>query len=143
LTRVFAADHSRLYYYQWAFGIYRIYGPLPVSVTSPFVGARSGHAVVSALNLALTATTATVGFHRRADHRCLLTLILSTAFSTDANCITIFLATWPDALIPNPERVLIVGINETASICDLIYLRRSKPNYELVGFVDDDYYRKG
>ena len=74
----------------------------------------------------------------------LLTLILSTVFKYRRQLIAIFFAAWPRPAHTNPERVLIVGVNETAQqLATQIYLGRSKANYELVGFVDDDPYRNG
>jgi FlaA1/EpsC-like NDP-sugar epimerase len=74
----------------------------------------------------------------------LLTLILSTAFKYRRQLITIFIATWSRSAHTDTERVLIVGVNETAQqLATQIYLKRSKANYELVGFVDDNPYRYG
>ncbi len=74
----------------------------------------------------------------------LLALIGSTAIKYRHQLIAIFIATWPRSDPTNPERVLIVGMNETAQqLATQIYLGRCTTNYELVGFVDDDPHRHG
>jgi FlaA1/EpsC-like NDP-sugar epimerase len=67
----------------------------------------------------------------------LLTLILSTTVKYRRQLIAILLASRSRPTSSNPERVLIVGINETAQqLATQIYLGKSKADYELVGFVD-------
>jgi len=74
----------------------------------------------------------------------LLTLTLSTIAKYRRQLITIFLVSRPRPTGSDPERVLIVGVNETAQqLATRIYLGKSKVDYELVGFVDDDPNGKG
>jgi FlaA1/EpsC-like NDP-sugar epimerase/lipopolysaccharide/colanic/teichoic acid biosynthesis glycosyltransferase len=74
----------------------------------------------------------------------LLTLTLSTIAKYRRQLTAMLSASWPRPTGPDPERVLIVGVNETAQqLAAQIYLGKSKTNYELVGFVDDDPNSKG
>lgn len=67
----------------------------------------------------------------------LLTLALSTVAKYRRQLQAIFFAPWDRANGSNPERVLIIGINETAQqLATQIYLGKSKVGYELVGLID-------
>jgi len=67
----------------------------------------------------------------------LLTLMLSTIAKYRRQLIAMFLASWLRQMKPNPERVLIVGVNEIAQqLATQMYLGKCAMNYELVGFVD-------
>lgn len=69
-----------------------------------------------------------------------LTLTLSTIAKYRRQLTdTMFLVLWPRPIGSNLERVLIVGVNETAQrLATQIYLGKSKLKYELVGFVSDE-----
>jgi FlaA1/EpsC-like NDP-sugar epimerase len=74
----------------------------------------------------------------------LLTLTLSTIAKYRHQLMTVLFASWPRPTGSNPERVLIVGINETAQhLATQIYLGKSEVDYELVGFVDANPRGKG
>jgi len=67
----------------------------------------------------------------------LLTLVLSTITKYRRQLMTMFFASKLRRIEPNTERVLIVGINETAQqLATQIYLGKCETDYELVGFVD-------
>jgi FlaA1/EpsC-like NDP-sugar epimerase len=67
----------------------------------------------------------------------LLTLMLSTIAKYRRQLIAMFFASRPRRMKSNPERVLIVGVNETAQqLATQVYLGRCAMDYELVGFVD-------
>jgi FlaA1/EpsC-like NDP-sugar epimerase len=69
----------------------------------------------------------------------LLTLVLSTIVKYRRQFLTMFFASWPQLGDTSLERVLIVGINETAQqLATRIVLGQGKVKYELAGFVDDD-----
>jgi FlaA1/EpsC-like NDP-sugar epimerase len=74
-----------------------------------------------------------------------LTLTLSTIAKYRRQLIdTVLLVFWPRPTGSNLERVLIVGINETAQqLATQIYLGKGEKEYELVGFVDGDLNSKG
>ncbi|RLC91250.1 MAG: polysaccharide biosynthesis protein [Chloroflexi bacterium] len=67
----------------------------------------------------------------------LLTLTLSTMAKYRHQLIAMFFAPWLRRMKSNPERVLIVGVNEAAQqLATQIYLRKCEMDYELVGFID-------
>lgn len=69
----------------------------------------------------------------------LLTLTLSTTVKYRHQLLTIMRAPWTRAVGPPPERVLIVGINETAQqLAAQIYLGQGQANYQLAGYIDDN-----
>jgi len=73
-----------------------------------------------------------------------LTLTLSTIAKYRRQLMTVFLASWSRSAGSNPERILIVGVNEAAQqLATHIYMGKSMVDYELVGFVDDDPNGKG
>jgi FlaA1/EpsC-like NDP-sugar epimerase len=69
----------------------------------------------------------------------LLFLILSTMVRYRRQLMAILFASRSQSTGSRRERVLIVGVNETAQqLATQIFLGNRKLNYELVGFVDDD-----
>jgi FlaA1/EpsC-like NDP-sugar epimerase len=69
----------------------------------------------------------------------LLFLTLSTMVKYRRQLMAILFASRSQSTGSRRERVLIVGINETAQqLATQIFLGKGKLNYELVGFVDDD-----
>lgn len=72
------------------------------------------------------------------------TLILSATAKYRRQLSTMFFASWHLARDPNPERVLIVGVNESAQqLATRLYLGSCNGSYEVVGFVDDNPRGKG
>jgi FlaA1/EpsC-like NDP-sugar epimerase len=66
------------------------------------------------------------------------TLILSAAAKYRRQLSAIFLASWDLSSHSDSERVLIVGVNETAQqLATRLYLGKHNGGYEVVGFVDD------
>lgn len=69
----------------------------------------------------------------------LITLTLSTVAKYRSQLFDMVLAAWPGRISENPERVLIVGINNTAQqLATQMYLGKCNGNYRLIGFVDDE-----
>lgn len=69
----------------------------------------------------------------------LLTLTLTTVVNYRRQLTAIFAAPWFQSPLTNPERVLIVGINEIAQqLANRIYLRKDGAKYEMVGFISSD-----
>ena len=67
----------------------------------------------------------------------LLTLVLSTVVKYRRQLLAIFSASRLRRMESDAERVLIVGVNETAQqLATQMYLRTCETDYELVGFVD-------
>lgn len=67
----------------------------------------------------------------------LLTLALSTTAKYRRQLIAMFSASWPRRMKSRPERVLIVGVNETAQqLTTQMYLGKYAMDYELVGFIE-------
>jgi len=69
----------------------------------------------------------------------LFTLILSATAKYRRQLLKIFLASWHLSGQSDPERVLIVGVNETAQqLATRLYLGQCDGSYEVVGFVDEN-----
>jgi len=121
---------SGIYRRLWAYASFR-----DVILLSETVGL--GTLILIVVNLALT------GYY---SHRLstgglimggLLTLMLSTVVKYRRQLITMFFAARPRRMKSDPERVLIVGVNETAQqLATRMYLKKCGADYELVGFVD-------
>ncbi|MGD2164532.1 MAG: nucleoside-diphosphate sugar epimerase/dehydratase [Anaerolineae bacterium] len=74
----------------------------------------------------------------------LLTLTLSVVAKYRRQLMDVVLAAWPRHSSPDSERVLIVGINQSAQqLATQMYLGNCIGNYRLVGFVDDEPGGKG
>jgi FlaA1/EpsC-like NDP-sugar epimerase/lipopolysaccharide/colanic/teichoic acid biosynthesis glycosyltransferase len=74
----------------------------------------------------------------------LLTCALSATVKYRYQLTARLFAPWPRRASSNPERLLIIGLNDTAQqLATQIYLGECKANYELVGFVEDDPDDKG
>lgn len=72
------------------------------------------------------------------------TLILSTTAKYRRQLSAMFLASWVRPAGSKKERVLIVGVNDTAQqLATRIYLGDCEGDYEVVGFVDEDPNGKG
>lgn len=72
------------------------------------------------------------------------TLILSTAAKYRRQLLAILLVSWDLSSHSDSERVLIVGVNETAQqLATRLYLGKCNGTYEVVGFLDDNPKGKG
>lgn len=68
-----------------------------------------------------------------------LTFVLSASAKYRRQLSAIFLASWNLSGHSDSERVLIVGVNETArELATRLYLGKHNDSYEVVGFVEDD-----